>query len=66
MRLQLPESLQESAAASDELYALAHAVKEPRPAPADPAPAQRSAKNSRIDTRPRLAVLPQDDEGSGR
>ncbi|WP_421014962.1 DUF3499 domain-containing protein, partial [Glutamicibacter creatinolyticus] len=32
MRLQLPDSLQQSAAQDDELYALAHAVKEERPA----------------------------------
>jgi hypothetical protein len=66
MRLQLPDSLQQSAAQDDELYALAHAVKEERPAPEKPAPAQRSARGAKLDARPRLAVLPQDQQDTGR
>ena len=66
IRLQLPETPRQSSEATDELYALAHAVKEERPAAPEAKPAPRNSRGPRLDARPRLAVLPQDEEESGR
>lgn len=66
MRVQLPEVLDAAADSPDELYALAHAVKEQPENQPEPPAQQRTSKGPRLDARPRLAVLPQDDEPSGR
>lgn len=66
IRMHLPESLQQELQqqqdATDELYALAHAVKEERVAQPEANTTPRAARGPRLDARPRLAVLPQDEE----
>lgn len=66
MRVQLPDSLEQLPESPDELYALAHAVKEERDPKPEPNNQPRTAKGPRLDARPRLALLPQEDEETGR
>ncbi|MCW4465104.1 DUF3499 domain-containing protein [Glutamicibacter sp. MNS18] len=66
IRQQLPKSLEQAGEATDELYALAHAVKEQRDPVPEPGSTQRSSRGPRLDTRPRLSVLPSEDELPGR
>lgn len=62
IRVQLPDSLQSHHESPDELYALAHAVKEEREPEPEAKSTPRTSNVPRFDTRPRLAVLPEEDE----